>query len=106
MFARGVQMRPSGFQEKVTKGLRLKVQLQEAQTGTSLTFDKVLLVADGDDIKIGMPQVAGATVEAKVLNHGREEKIRIQKFKRRKRYRRVKGHRQHFTEIEVTEIRA
>lgn len=96
----------SGFQEKVTKGLKLKVQLQEAETGKELTFDNVLMTADGDTINIGAPHVSGAKVTAKVLNHGREEKIRIQKFKRRKRYRRVKGHRQHFTEIEVTGITA
>ncbi len=94
----------SGFQEKVEKGMKLKVPLQDAETGKSLTFDKVFLIADGDTIKVGTPLVAGASVEAKVVSHGRSEKIRIQKFKRRKRYRRVKGHRQHFTEIEITKL--
>ncbi len=95
-----------GFQERVEKGMKLKVPLQEAESGKVLTFDKVMLIADGDKITVGSPLVSGASVEAKVLGHGRSEKIRIQKFKRRKRYRRVKGHRQHFTEIEVTGITA
>ncbi len=95
-----------GFQEKVQKGMKLKVPLQDAETGKVLTFDKVFLVSDGSKVTIGAPLVSGASVEAKVLSHGRGEKIRIQKFKRRKRYRRVKGHRQHFTEIEVTGIKA
>jgi large subunit ribosomal protein L21 len=95
-----------GFQEKVEKGMKLKVPLQEAESGKVLTFDKVFLISDGDKITIGSPLVSGASIEAKVLKHGRGEKIRIQKFKRRKRYRRVKGHRQHFTEIEITKVTA
>ena len=94
----------AGFQEKVEKGMKLHVQLQDADVGKTLTFPHVLLIADGDDVKVGAPVLAGASVEAKVLSHGKDDKIRIQKFKRRKRYRRVKGHRQNYTEIEVTKI--
>jgi large subunit ribosomal protein L21 len=96
----------AGFQEKVEKGMKLHVQLQDAEEGKSLTFGNVLLIADGDNVKVGAPTVSGASVEVKVLSHGKDDKIRIQKFKRRKRYRRVKGHRQNYTEVEVTGITA
>ncbi len=96
----------AGFQEKVEKGLRLKVPLHASDSGKTLTFDKVLLISDGDDVKVGAPLVSGASVEVKVLRHGKADKIRIQKFKRRKRYRRVKGHRQDYTEVEVMKITA
>lgn len=96
----------AGFQEKVEKGMKLKVPLQGSDSGKTLTFDKVLLVSDGNDVKIGAPVVGGASIEVKVLGHGQGEKIRIQKFKRRKRYRRVKGHRQEYTEVEVVKITA
>ncbi|NOS67431.1 MAG: 50S ribosomal protein L21 [Candidatus Peribacteraceae bacterium] len=96
----------SGFQEKVEKGMKLKVPLQDSESGKSITFDKVLLISDGDDVKIGAPVVSGASVEVKVLGHGQGDKIRVQKFKRRKRYRRVAGHRQDYTEVEVTKITA
>ena len=94
----------AGFQEKVEKGMKLHVQLQDAEPGKSLTFDKVLLVSDGDTVKVGEPVVVGASIEVKVLGHGKDDKIRIQKFKRRKRYRRVAGHRQNYTEVEVMKI--
>ncbi|MSR87359.1 50S ribosomal protein L21 [Candidatus Peribacteria bacterium] len=94
----------AGFQEKVEKGLKLKVPLHDAEEGKSIIIDKVLLIVDGDDVKVGLPFVSGASIELKVLSHGKGDKIRIQKFKRRKRYRRVKGHRQGFTEVEVMKI--
>jgi large subunit ribosomal protein L21 len=72
--------------------------------GDSVKFDKVLLVVDGDAITLGAPVVSGALVEAKIVKHGRHDKVRIQKFHRRKRYRRVKGHKQDYTEIEVMKI--
>ncbi len=96
----------AGFQEKVEKGMKLQIQLQKAEEGKTLTFENVLLVADGDDVKVGTPNVSGASIEVKVLKHGKGDKIRIQKFKRRKRYRRVAGHRQNYTEVEVTGIKA
>ena len=95
----------AGFQEKVSEGDILEVPLLEAEIGKSVTFDKVYLIVKGDDdISIGMPFVSGATVEAKVLDHGKGDKIRIFKMKRRKRYRRNGNHRQQFTEIEITNI--
>lgn len=92
----------AGFQEKVTEGQKLKVPLLTGEG--KVTFDHVLLTEDGSDIKVGAPYVAGAAVEAMILRHGKGDKIRIQKAHRRKRYRRVAGHRQRFTEIEVTKI--
>lgn len=95
----------AGTQEKVEKGMKLKVPLHDAAENSTLTFDKVLLFADGENIQVGAPMLSGITVQAKILSHGRGEKIRVVKAHRRKRYRRVKGHRQHFTEIEVTGIK-
>lgn len=95
----------AGFQEKVTEGDALSVPLLDVEEGKTVTFDTVLLVArSDDDVTVGMPTVAGASVEAKVIAHGRGEKIRVFKMRRRKRYRRVHGHRQDFTDIEITKI--
>ncbi len=94
----------AGFQEKVEQGTKLKVPLQNAEKGSPLTFASVLLLADGDAITVGKPYIEGASIEATILSVGKGKKIRIQKASRRKRYRRVKGHRQDYTEIEVTKI--
>jgi len=95
----------AGFQEKVSQGEKLRVPLLKADPGKSVMFDKVYLIAKSDsDVAIGTPYVSGASVEAKVIEHGKGEKIRVLKMKRRKRYRRVKGHRQGYTDIEVVKI--
>lgn len=94
----------AGFQEKVQQGMTLKVPLQDAEKGAKLTFSNVLLTANDASVQIGAPYVSGASVETEILAHGRFPKIRVQKFTRRKRYRRVKGHRQDYTEIRVTKI--
>ena len=94
----------AGFQEKVTEGMKLRVPLLQGKAGETLTFDRVLLHAAGEDVRIGTPHVAGARVEAKILGEGRGEKIRVFKMKRRKRYRRTRGHRQDYTEIEITKV--
>ncbi|OIO52904.1 50S ribosomal protein L21 [Candidatus Peregrinibacteria bacterium CG1_02_54_53] len=97
----------AGFQEKVEEGMKLSVPSLPAEPGSTVTFSDVLLMAKGeDDITVGVPTVAGASVEARVLAHGRDDKIRVYKMHRRKRYRRTHGHRQGFTEIEVTKIKA
>jgi len=75
-------------------------------TGDSIDFNEVLLVADGDNIKIGEPLVAGGKVTAEVLSHGRADKVNIIKFKRRKHHRRQMGHRQWYTEVKITGITA
>ena len=91
-------------QFRVEPNLRLEVPLLEAEVGAQVTFDEVLLFCDGEQVMVGSPSVSGCTVAAEVLRHGREEKIIIFKKKRRKNNRRTRGHRQHFTEIRVTNI--
>ena len=90
-----------GKQYKVAEGEFLKVEKLEVATGESLTFDRVLLVANGDDVKIGAPVVDGAKVTAEVVSQGRHDKIRIIKFRRRKHHMKRQGHRQWFTEIKI-----
>ena len=97
----------AGFQEKVEEGMKLKVPLLDAEPGGTVTFNDVLLAAKGEsEISVGTPVLSGASVEARVLAHGKGDKIRVYKMRRRKRYRRLHGHRQGFTEIEVTKITA
>ncbi len=96
----------AGFQEKVALGDTLHVPLLDTEKGKTVTFDQVLLLVDGENVTFGAPTVAGATVEAEVVDHGRDDKIRVFKFKRRKRYQRTKGHRQDFTEIKITKVGA
>ncbi len=95
-----------GKQHRVTEGEVLKLEKIELETGASIDFDKVLLVANGDDVKIGEPVVAGAKVTAEVVGHGRHDKVRILKFKRRKHHMKKMGHRQWFTEVKITGINA
>ncbi len=95
-----------GKQHRVTEGEVLKVEKLQAEAGSSVEIDKVLLVADGEDVKIGAPVVEGAKVTAEVVSHGRGKKVRIMKFKRRKHHMKQMGHRQWFTEIKVTGISA
>lgn len=95
----------AGFQELVKVGDTLNVPLHAgSKKDAQLVFDKVLLVGKDSDVSLGLPFLSGAKVEAKVLEHGRGDKIRVVKAHKRKRYRRVKGHRQDFTMIEVTGI--
>ncbi len=91
-------------QYKVTPDLRLQVPLFSEEVGSTLKFDEVLMVSDGDDVKVGAPLIEGASVSAEVLDHGRGRKIVVFKKKRRKNYRRKNGHRQQFTEIKITGI--
>lgn len=95
-----------GKQYRVSEGQTLKVEKLTAEEGASVELDKVLLVADGEDIKIGAPVVEGAKVNAEVVAHGRGKKVRIVKFKRRKHHMKQMGHRQWFTEIKITGISA
>jgi ribosomal protein L21 len=93
-----------GKQHRVTEGEVLRVEKIEAGAGDSINFDKVLLVGQGADVKIGAPFVEGSKVTAEVLGHGRADKVTIIKFKRRKHHRKQQGHRQWFTEIKITGI--
>ncbi|MCJ8162381.1 MULTISPECIES: 50S ribosomal protein L21 [Acinetobacter] len=93
-----------GKQHRVVEGETLKVELLKAETGATITFDDVLMVVNGESIQIGAPVVAGAKVTAEVVGHGRHDKIRIVKLRRRKHYRKQTGHRQWFTELKITGI--
>lgn len=95
----------AGFQEKVQVGDVLQVPLQDAKAKDKLTFDDVLMVvSDSGEMTLGSPLVKGAKVEAEVVEHGREAKITVFKFRRRKRYMRTKGHKQDFTTITIKNI--
>ena len=93
-----------GKQYRVNQGLKLKVEKLDVAEGDSVELDKVLMVADGDNVKIGAPYVDGGKVTATVVSHGRGKKVKIVKFKRRKHHLKRQGHRQSFTELEITGI--
>ncbi|MGD9000712.1 MAG: 50S ribosomal protein L21 [Granulosicoccaceae bacterium] len=93
-----------GKQYRVTEGQTLRVEKLGAEVGANVDMDKVLMVANGDDIKIGKPYVDGGKVTATIKSHGRGEKVRIIKFRRRKHSRKTQGHRQSYTELEITGI--
>ncbi|WP_132999378.1 50S ribosomal protein L21 [Luteimonas arsenica] len=92
-----------GKQYRVMQGETLRVELIDVEAGKEITFDNVLMLGDSDGIKVG-DALKGATVTATVKAHGRADKVRIVKFRRRKHHRKQMGHRQHYTEIEITGI--
>jgi large subunit ribosomal protein L21 len=96
--------RTGGKQYRASQGDRLRVERLEAAVGDVVAFDQVLLIGQGADLQVGSPLVAGGRVEGKVVGQGRAKKVEIVKFKRRAHYLRKKGHRQHYTEVEITEI--
>jgi large subunit ribosomal protein L21 len=96
--------RTGGKQYRARQGERVRIERLEAAVGDAVAFDQVLLVGEGAQVKVGAPLVKGGKVEAKVVSQGREDKIVIIKFRRRKHYRRTQGHRQPFTEVEITGI--
>lgn len=97
-------IKTGGKQYRVQQGDVLRVELLDAEEGANVSFDQVLLVGSGDAVNVGAPTVAGATVSATVRKHGRADKIRIIKFRRRKHHMKRQGHRQYYTEIEITGI--
>lgn len=99
-------IKTGGKQYRVAAGEKIKVEQIPADIGSEVVLDQVLLVANGDDVTMGTPLVGGATVKAKVISHGRGEKVRIYKMRRRKHYRKSQGHRQNYTEIEILGIGA
>ena len=99
-------IKTGGKQYKVEAGATLKVEKLLGEVGSSVIIDKVLMIADGESTTIGAPLIAGATVNATVVSHGRADKVMIFKFRRRKHYRKTQGHRQSFTEIQIGEILA
>ncbi len=99
-------IKTGGKQYRVSEGDTLKVEKLDAEQGSTVDFEEVLMVADGDDIKIGAPLVAGGKVSATVEEHGRGKKVEIIKFKRRKHHMKRMGHRQAYTKLKITGINA
>ena len=97
-------IKTGGKQYKVAAGEKLKVEQIPADVGAEVILDQVLMIGDGDGVRLGQPNVTGASVKATVLAHGRHEKVTIFKMRRRKHYHRHQGHRQNYTEIRVDSI--
>ena len=95
-----------GKQYKVEEGDVLRIEKVDGNVGDSLTFDKVLLVADGENLSVGQPVVENASVGAQIVEQGKSKKIIVFKYKRRKRYRRTQGHRQPYTAVKIDSISA
>src|SRR3990167_8805396 len=93
-----------GKQHRVAPGQTLTIEKLEVDAGSTVDFDRVLMVGSGEQIKFGVPLVTGAKVEAVVIKHGRGDKIRIIKFRRRKHHMKHQGHRQYFTQVKITSI--
>jgi large subunit ribosomal protein L21 len=90
-----------GKQYRVSSGQKLKIEKLDAKPGESVVFDKVLLTADGDIVKIGAPYISGVKAEGKVVRQGRDKKKIVFRYHSKTRYRKMAGHRQHFTEVEI-----
>ncbi len=97
-------IKTGGKQYKVAPGEKLKVELIPADVGASVILDQVLMVAEGESVRLGQPTVTGATVTATVVSHGRGDKIKIFKMRRRKHYQKHQGHRQNYTELKIDAI--
>jgi len=97
-------IKTGGKQYRVAPGEKIKVETLEAEVGATIVLDQVLMVADGEAVKVGTPILAGAKVSATVVSHGRGPKVRIFKMRRRKHYQKTQGHRQNYTEIRVDAI--
>jgi large subunit ribosomal protein L21 len=94
----------AGVQFKVAEAQKVRIPKVAEEPGTSIDFDRVLLVADKDKISVGKPLVAGAKVKAKVLSHGKDDKVLVYKKKSKKGYEKIRGHRQQFSEIQIEKI--
>ncbi len=99
-------VKTGGKQYRVSAGQKIKVEQIPADVGAEITLDQVLMVGEGESVKIGTPMVAGAAVKATVLAQGRHEKIQIFKMRRRKHYQKHQGHRQNYTELRIEAISA
>ena len=97
-------VKTGGKQYRVAPGEKLKVETLAADVGAEVVLDKVLMVGDGDNVRLGKPVVSGATVKATVVAHGRHDKVRIFKMRRRKHYQKHQGHRQNYTELRIDSI--
>ena len=99
-------IKTGGKQYRVSAGQKLKVEQIPADVGAEVTLDQILMVGEGESVKIGAPFLAGATVKATVISHGRHDKVKIFKMRRRKHYQKHQGHRQNYTELRIDTIAA
>src|SRR5262245_11668262 len=97
-------IKSGGKQYRVQAGAQVRVEALDAEVGASVSFEEVLLVGNGDGVKVGAPLVSGAAVKGTVLAHGRGDKVRIFKLRRRKHYQKTQGHRQSYTEVRIDNI--
>ncbi|MDR2837507.1 MAG: 50S ribosomal protein L21 [Azonexus sp.] len=97
-------IKTGGKQYRVCAGQKLKVEQIPAEVGAEVTLDQVLMVGEGESVKVGAPLVAGAAVKCTVVSHGRHDKVKIFKMRRRKHYQKHQGHRQNFTELRIDTI--
>jgi large subunit ribosomal protein L21 len=99
-------IKTGGKQYRVSAGQKLKVEQIPADVGAEVTLDQILMVGEGESVKIGAPFLAGATVKGTVVSHGRHDKVKIFKMRRRKHYQKRQGHRQNYTELRIDTIAA
>ena len=99
-------IKTGGKQYRVSAGQKLKVEQIPADVGAEITLDQVLMVGEGESVKVGAPLVAGASVKCTVVSHGRHDKVKIFKMRRRKHYQKRQGHRQNYTELRIDSIAA
>jgi len=99
-------IKTGGKQYRVCAGQKLKVEQIPAEVGAEITLDQVLMVGEGESVKVGAPLVAGASVKCTVVSHGRHDKVKIFKMRRRKHYQKHQGHRQNYTELRIDTIAA
>lgn len=98
-------IKTGGKQYRVKEGDILKVETLSSEIGSTIKFEEVLMIADGDKITCGTPTVSKATVSAEVVDHGRHKKVKIIKFRRRKHHMKQMGHRQNYTQVKITGIK-
>ena len=99
-------IKSGGKQYKVEPGAQLRVESLKADVGAAVSFGEVLFIGDGEAVKVGAPLVSGAQVKATVVSHGRGDKVKIFKLRRRKHYQKTQGHRQNYTEVRIDDIQA
>ena len=97
-------VKTGGKQYRITPGEKVKVEQIAADVGSEVVLDQVLMVGEGDSVRLGQPTLAGATVKATVVSHGRGDKVEIFKMRRRKHYQKHQGHRQGYTELKIDSI--
>ena len=97
-------VKTGGKQYRVQAGESVRVELLTAEVGASVSFDEVLMVGEGENVRVGTPFLSGAKVNATVVSHGRGEKERIFKLRRRKHFQKTQGHRQSYTEVRIDDI--